>query len=652
LVSMTFALSISTLNDFAESDAITLNNFYAHSTCTPSRAALLTGRYAHHVGLSFAIAGERPADALDPSFGLLSEELKRLGYNTSLTGKWHLGYRSPEVQPLKRGFDHFEGYLGLTTHPILKTTSEFPSLCHLFPFYLHPFIRLFNAPASLLLQQERQQSVDLCPPKKVDYVIGNRTVGRAGVDKTYLVDMMTERVVKRINSYSHTQRKQSPDTTPPLFEMISYREGHDPVYSPHDRTKCRHIQQKHRRGFCNMMHDLDSSLEQIFKALKGQKDLYEDALIIIVSDNGGIPYHGGNNFPLRGMKGGVLEGAVRVPGFIKIPNQISRQNRSPLTFHEHVHIADIYPTVMGFLTGGAWTRIDADIVPYDIDGIDYSKELQTFATQRSDDDAILMKKENLRPLPLYINPFLKMAAFRKGKWKLTIGKLTDTYLYRDPINSTSLFFGDDDINGGTFFVSRVFENYRHLLDLIYMEGYDQGIGELQHWMVVLLISLDLIVRDFVKGTPFLNVIVPMRAPDLTLSARDFLNFSFSDPNCPQIRLHDLETDPSESVDLYERFPLKASELHKEFLESIHAEVPGITSGVLQVKEGLIEEEVEGYESLFPSESVYQSLTPDNFSRVPPFVPCFFIVLFFWPMIFIMALGFVAIGLAKLIINKN
>lgn len=91
---------------------ITLNRMYSAPMCSPSRSALMTGKYESNTGMQhFVIASDQPF-GLDPKEKTMAQYMKKAGYGTYLVGKWHLGFYRKKYTPLFRGFDSHFGYLG------------------------------------------------------------------------------------------------------------------------------------------------------------------------------------------------------------------------------------------------------------------------------------------------------------------------------------------------------------------------------------------------------------------------------------------------------------------------------------------------------------------------------------------------------------
>ncbi|GMH58769.1 hypothetical protein TrRE_jg6968, partial [Triparma retinervis] len=91
-------------------ESVTLSNYYVHPTCTPTRAALFTGKVAPHSGMTGPLLLAAPCHLPDdePTFG---REMKNRGYKTVLSGKWHLGHHAHKHTPVGHGFDEFWGVL-------------------------------------------------------------------------------------------------------------------------------------------------------------------------------------------------------------------------------------------------------------------------------------------------------------------------------------------------------------------------------------------------------------------------------------------------------------------------------------------------------------------------------------------------------------
>eukprot|EP00948_MAST-09A_sp_MAST-9A-sp1_P004294 g4294.t1 len=419
------------------------------------------------------------------------------------------------------------------------------------------------------------------------------------------------------------------------------------------------------------MHDVDDSFGKIMKALQ-KKEVYHDATILLLSDNGANPWFGGSNYPLRGLKGGVHEGGMRVPFFLKLPFSSSgaeeeRRMNGLLSYKKLAHITDIYPTLLGFIEKEKeWTRLDKTRgVPYDLDGHDLSLDLvelihqsnskpesshheshrrqspdQRFPDQRFPDQQSLDRESPPRALTLQVMPFTRSAAFRKGKWKLTIGAWSDTYLYRNMNIHSSLFgsiLGYNSIGEEATSIDCIIEFYRNALEWIYslhsttnnaseeqqqeqIKSLDNDnlVGQnysssfftqeenLQPWFVISLMGMRVILYDFfAHGNPFYRIQVPLNVFDpagfeflddlsgtscnytnqLTTTATTTTEVGQSSTKPKQqlrIGFFNLDNDPTESHNLAMVYPKKCGEMIHEFKKSLQPEAPKITSGVTQV----------------------------------------------------------------------
>jgi len=239
--------------------------------CSPTRAALLTGRYQQRFGHEF---NSGPPESAPATFGLpltektLADRLKAAGYRTGMVGKWHLGFR-PEFHPMKRGFDEYFGFLG-GAHSYLDSRAD----------KANPILR-----------------------------------GTEPVDEpAYLTDAFRREALGFID-------RRAPGTDP-WFLYLAFNAVHAPMHAtPTYLDRYKDIADERRRSYAAMMSAMDDAVGAVIQKLRDLK-LEEHTLILFVSDNGGPPVNASNNGPLRGHKASTWEGGVRVPFLMQWKGQV------------------------------------------------------------------------------------------------------------------------------------------------------------------------------------------------------------------------------------------------------------------------------------------------------------------------------------------
>ncbi len=293
------------------------NGYVSHSFCSPTRAGILTGRYQHRFGHEnnpawlpeSTTAGLPLAETTFPSL------MKQAGYTTGAVGKWHLGAH-PQFHPNKRGFDEYFGALG-------GGHQYFPG-----------------------------------DKGGAEYTIPLNRNGTDEAQTKYLTEQFGDEAAAFVDRHASDGK--------PWMLYLSFNAPHTPLQAPKEwLEKFAHIQPEQRRTYAAMVAAMDAAIGGVMSKLDETKQT-ENTLIFFVSDNGGpnlsarLGVNFTDNSPLRGAKGDLHEGGMRVPFLVSWPAKIKSG-----TYEQPVIALDFVTTSLAAAESAAPGNLDGvNLLPF------------------------------------------------------------------------------------------------------------------------------------------------------------------------------------------------------------------------------------------------------------------------------------------------
>ncbi|MDZ4376361.1 MAG: sulfatase-like hydrolase/transferase [Phenylobacterium sp.] len=331
--------------------------YSGHGTCAPSRAALLTGRYAtrygfeftptplrfarevrahHHGRLNPVYFADREKDVIPAAdMGvptdqiMLGDVLQDAGYHTIQLGKWHLG-ESPKFQPQVRGFSETLGFTGGASLFLPKNDP-----------------RVVNSIQGF-------DPIDMQLWSSLQFYV-RKDGGEPFQPKRHMTDYLTDEAIAAVEANKNR----------PFFMYLAYNAPHTPLQATReDYEALSYIEDHKLRVYAAMIRQLDRSIGRLTQALQ-ERGLEENTMVIFTNDNGGAYYLGLEdiNRPFRGWKQTFFEGGIRVPMLMKWPAMI----RPGSVYHAPVSHFDVFATTVAAARGAMpkdRPMDGVDLIPY------------------------------------------------------------------------------------------------------------------------------------------------------------------------------------------------------------------------------------------------------------------------------------------------
>jgi arylsulfatase B len=299
--------------DRLANEGVELRRFYTTPICSPTRAALMTGRDPMRLGVAYAVIMPWSNVGIHPDEHFMPQSFLEAGYQTAMVGKWHLGHAQQTYHPNQRGFEHFYGHL------------------HTEVGYFPPFANQGGK----------------------DFQRNGESISDEGYESYLLADEAARWIRSR-------------DTEKPFFLYMPFIAPHTPLDAPpdlvekykdleDDRQPARSFNTDQTRRLSRLMlresarpmyaavvEGMDRAIGKVLDTLD-ELALAENTIVLFLSDNGGAAYAmgGADNVPLRGGKGETFEGGIRVVASLRWPAEIEGNSRA----EQIMSVMDVFPTL-------------------------------------------------------------------------------------------------------------------------------------------------------------------------------------------------------------------------------------------------------------------------------------------------------------------
>jgi arylsulfatase B len=328
-------------------EGVYLQNYYVLPYCSPTRAALLSGRYPQHTGLHRVIREDSVA-SLPLDEETIAQIMKRAGYQTHAVGKWHVGHSHWHMTPTFRGFQSFFGfYIGGEDYFTHKNGAGYD---------LRWDKQEFCGPGCTTLPDERgNYSTHVFTREAIRIIHEYQDVMMESEEDEFLEDYDDgdDFTVHQNDLESKKKHRHHP-----LFMYLAYQAVHDPDQVPDEYRKPYADKYANTSGwddkritYGGMLTAADEGIGQVVQALK-DKGMWNDTVLVFTTDNGGpsevCAIQGSSNYPKRGGKCTVYEGGTTGDGFITGPAltpQWGIPSGNNRTYPHLFHVVDWLPTL-------------------------------------------------------------------------------------------------------------------------------------------------------------------------------------------------------------------------------------------------------------------------------------------------------------------